>query len=248
MSVGTVHLVGAGPGAPDLISVRGRDLLLRCDCLVYDQLVHPDLIALAPLTAERHDVGKIGHGHHVPQVTINMTLLTCAHRHRCVVRLKGGDPFVFGRGGEEAQFLSAKQVPWQVVPGITSGIAAPAAAGIPVTHRGFATSVALVTGHRQAGDHREPDWAGMAGIDTLVIYMGMHHLEGICQGLIAAGRPGSTLACAIERGTWAQQRQVTASLAELPAAVAAAGIGAPAVVVVGPVVSLQDTLRSFTGG
>lgn len=248
MSVGTVHLVGAGPGAPDLISVRGQELLRRCDCLVHDQLVHPDLIALAPAAAERHDVGKIGHGHHVPQDEINRLLADCARRHRCVVRLKGGDPFVFGRGGEEAQFLTAQGVPWQEVPGITSGIAAPAAAGIPVTHRGLATSVALVTGHRQAGDHSEPDWAGMAGIDTLVIYMGMHHLDGITQGLIAAGRPATTLACAIERGTWPQQRQVTASLAGLAAAVAAAGLGAPAVVVVGPVVSLQDTLRSFPGG
>ncbi len=248
MSCGTVHLVGAGPGAPDLISVRGRDLLLRCDCLIHDQLVHPDLIALAPSSAERHDVGKIGHGHHVQQETINLTLLNCAHRHRCVVRLKGGDPFVFGRGGEEALFLSAHQVPWQEVPGITSGIAAPGAAGIPVTHRGLATSVALVTGHRQSGDHSEPDWAGMAGIDTLVIYMGMHHLDGICQGLIAAGRPATTPACAIERGTWPEQRQITAPLGQLATAVATAGLGAPAVVVVGSVVSLQDTLRSFPGG
>lgn len=170
MTLGTVHLVGAGPGAPDLISVRGDRLLRTCDCLVHDQLVHPGLIALAPATVPRHDVGKIGHGHHVPQEDINRLLLDCARRHRCVVRLKGGDPFVFGRGGEEALFLQSQGVPWEEVPGITSGIAAPAAAGIPVTHRGVAASVALVTGHRQGGDCRAPDWAGMAGIDTLVIY------------------------------------------------------------------------------
>jgi uroporphyrin-III C-methyltransferase len=242
MSLGTVHLVGAGPGAPDLISVRGDRLLRTCDCLVHDQLVHPGLIALAPATAPRHDVGKIGHGHHVPQEDINRLLLDCARRHRCVVRLKGGDPFVFGRGGEEALFLQSQGVPWQEVPGITSGIAAPAAAGIPVTHRGLATSVALVTGHRQSGDRSAPDWVGMAGIDTLVLYMGMHHLDEICQGLLAAGRSPSTPACAIERGTWEGQRQIIATLGTLVQAVADAGLQAPAVVVVGQVVGLRDLL------
>lgn len=138
-------------------------------------------------------------------------------------------------------------IPWQIVPGITSGLAAPACAGIPATHRGCATSVALVTGHRQAGDHREPDWAGMAGIDTLIIYMGMHHLDAIIAGLISAGRPAETPGAAIERGSWPQQRQVAATLGTLGAAVAKAGLGAPAIVIVGQVVDLVSELGAVPG-
>jgi uroporphyrin-III C-methyltransferase len=242
MNYGTVHLVGAGPGDPDLISVRGRNLITACDCLVHDHLVHPALLALAPATAVRHDVGKIGHRRHVAQDDINRLLLDCATRHRCVVRLKGGDPFVFGRGGEEALFLTAHGVPWHEVPGISSGIAAPASIGIPVTHRGVATAVAFVTGHRQAGDHQEPDWATLARVDTLVIYMGMHHLAAICTALIGHGRSPATPACAISRGTWDDERSVIATLADLPTAVEKSGLEAPAIVVIGGVVEVGRQL------
>lgn len=235
---GTVFLVGAGPGDPLLITVKGRELIAGCDCLVHDRLVHPGLIALAPAGAEVHDVGKTGHHANREQMAINDLLLDCAQRRRRVVRLKGGDPFLFGRGWEEADFLARHGIPWVEVPGVSSGFAAPAAAGIPLTHRGCSASVALVTGYRQAGDPRPPDWDGLRGVDTLVIFMGMHNLAGLVASLLASGRPPQTPAAVIERGTWEGQRQVFAPLSDLVQAVATAQLGAPAIVVVGAVAGL----------
>ncbi len=238
---GIVHLVGAGPGDPGLITVRGRTLLASCDCLVHDYLVSDGVLALANPTAARHYVGKRGHAESATQDDINSLLVELAGRYRQVVRLKGGDPFVFGRGGEECAALAAAGVRFTVVPGVTSGIAAPAYAGIPVTHRATASAVAFVTGHTKSSDG-EPDWAAVARIETLVLYMGMHRLERNCAQLVAHGRSAETPAAIIQWGTHARQRVVVGTLATLPGLAAAAGIGAPAITVVGDVVSWRERI------
>ena len=233
---GRVAIVGAGPGDPELISVRGRALLDRADVVVYDRLVDPSLWA----GTEAIDVGKEAGGHRVEQEQINALLVRLAREGKRVVRLKGGDPFVFGRGAEEAEALAEAGIDFEVVPGPTSAVAALAAAGIPVTDRRHASSVAIVTGH--CGSDRV-DWAGLAAsVDTLVVLMGLRHLPEIVARLLAAGRPGDTPAAVVQEGTLPTQRVVTACLAELPAAVADAGVCSPAVIVVGSVVSVRERL------
>ena len=184
---GTVYLVGAGPGDPDLLTVKAQRLLRQCDALVYDSLVPREVLDLVSEDAEQHFVGKRRGHHSVPQPSTNAVLVELAQRCRCVVRLKGGDPFLFGRGGEEAAHLARHGVPVEVVPGVTAGIAAPAYVGIPVTHRRAGSSVTFVTGHEEI-DKRRPgvDWRGLARCsDGLVIYMGLHNLQRICDELIA---------------------------------------------------------------
>lgn len=242
---GTVYLVGAGPGDPGLLTCRARDLILACDCLVHDYLVNPLISALAPRSAARHDVGKRGGAESTTQPEINAKLIELAGRYRRVVRLKGGDPFLFGRGGEEAAALADAGIPFEVVPGVTSGTGVPAYAGIPVTHRAASSAVAFVTGHQQAGSAAPMDWASFARIETLVLYMGMHRLADNCASLISHGRSADTPACAIQWGTYPRQRVVTGTLATLAKLVADAKLGAPAITVVGDVVRYREKIRWY---
>lgn len=240
---GTVYLVGAGPGDPGLLTLRAAELMERADVLVYDALVSPAIMERAP-HAERVYVGKRGGEHHRTQEQINAILVGLAGKHRTVVRLKGGDPFVFGRGGEEALVLAQAGIPFEVVPGVTAGIAAPAYAGIPVTQRGMAASVAFVTGHEDpTKPDTDVDWAHLArGVGTVVFYMGVGKMADNFRRLIEHGRAPDTGAAAIEWGTYPRQRTVSGTLETLPAIAKEAGIGAPSLIVVGEVVSLRDEL------
>ena len=235
---GTVYLVGAGPGDPDLLTVKAVRLLRQCDALVYDSLVPREVLNLVPPAAERHFVGKRRGHHSVPQPSTNAVLVELAGRHRCVVRLKGGDPFLFGRGGEEAAHLERHGIAVEVVPGVTAGIAAPAYLGIPVTHRRAGSSVTFVTGHEEIDKGRAGvDWQGLArSSDGLVIYMGLHNLEHICEQLIAGGLDPATPAAAVQQGTVRGQRSVIAAVAQLAAAVRNAALVSPSIVVIGEVV------------
>jgi uroporphyrinogen III methyltransferase/synthase len=246
-SRGFVSLVGAGPGDPGLITVAGAEALARADVVVYDRLVNERLLDLAPATAERIFAGKQPDQHTMSQDEINALLIDRARSGKRVVRLKGGDPFVFGRGGEEAQALVAAGVPFEVIPGVTSAVAAPAYAGIPVTHRGVASSVAFVTGHEDpAKDAPDVDWPALAkAVDTLVLMMGVGQLPQIVERLVAAGRAPDTPAAVIEWGTLPRQRVVEGTLADIVVKVDDAGIGPPAVAVIGEVVRLRESLRWF---
>ena len=237
---GRVAIVGAGPGDPGLLSVRGKELLDAADVVVYDRLVDPSLVE----GTESVFVGKEAGRHAVPQDEINALLVDLAGRGSRVVRLKGGDPFVFGRGGEEAEALAAAGVDFEVVPGPTSAFAALAYAGIPVTHRNVASSLAVVTGH--CTSDRAVDWRGLAtAVDTVVVLMGLSHLDHITGELVSGGRDPRTPAAVVENGTRAEQRVVTAELAALPGAAAEAGVTSPALVVVGDVVALRDRIAWF---
>lgn len=240
---GTVYLVGAGPGDPGLLTLRAAELIESADVLVYDALVSRAILARCK-APERIYVGKRGGEHSRTQDEINDVLVELARTHRRVVRLKGGDPFVFGRGGEEALTLAEAGVPFEVVPGITAGIAAPAYAGIPVTQRGMAASVAFVTGHEDPTKaDTDVDWAHLArGVGTVVFYMGVGRMAENFRRLVDAGRPASTPAAAIEWGTHSRQRTVTGTLETLPEIVREAAIGAPSLIVVGEVASLRSRL------
>jgi uroporphyrin-III C-methyltransferase/precorrin-2 dehydrogenase/sirohydrochlorin ferrochelatase len=238
--VGSVALVGGGPGDPELITVRGRRLLFEADVVVTDRLAPRSLLERLDPGVEIIDCGKSAHRHNLTQQEINEVIVDRALAGRRVVRLKGGDPFVFGRGGEEVAACAAAGVAVQVVPGITSAVAAPAAAGIPVTHRGLAADFAVVSGHRDPGRAEAGwNWAELAvGPATLIVLMGVDTLAGIVAELIQHGRPADTPAAAIHRATLPGQRVVRSSLADLPAAVAEAGLSAPAVIVIGAVAAL----------
>lgn len=236
---GIVHLVGAGPGDPELLTLKAAKLIGRAQVLVHDRLVHPDVLRLAKPGARLVFVGKEGGGDQVSQEEIIDTLLVHARLGREVVRLKGGDPFVFGRGGEEALALEAAGIPFTVVPGVSSGVAAPAAALIPVTHRGVSSAVTFATGHLGAKD---PAWSHLAQAPTLVLFMGGQKLREIAQALIASGRAASTPVAAIEAGTWAHQRVVTGTLSTLPDLLDAEPLGSPSMIVVGEVVRLREQL------
>jgi len=241
---GTVYLVGGGPGDPGLLTLRAAELIRRADVLVYDALVNPAILEMCSPGAEMIHVGKRGGEPSARQGEINALLVSLARRYASVVRLKGGDPFVFGRGGEEALALAEAGVPFEVVPGITAGIAASAYAGIPVTHRGVAPSVALATGHEDPEkEGADLDWEHLArGVGTVVLYMGMGRMRANFARLIEAGRAEDTPAAAIQWGTYPRQRVVSGTLRTLPELAAEAGIGAPSIVVVGEVVALRDRL------
>jgi uroporphyrin-III C-methyltransferase len=239
---GWVSIVGAGPGDPDLITVRGRAALHEADVVVHDRLVHPDLVAGRVAI----DVGKEPGRHPVPQAGINALLVTLARQGKRVVRLKGGDPFLFGRGSEEAEALAAAGIPFDVVPAPTSALAALAYAGIPATDRRAASSVAIVTGH--SADGRAVDWQRVANAtDTLVVLMGLGRIAEIVDRLVAGGRPPGTPAAVVSRGTLPDQRVLGAELARIPAAVAAADLPGPALLVVGEVVRLSERI-AWVGG
>jgi uroporphyrinogen III methyltransferase/synthase len=241
---GTVYLVGAGPGDPGLLTRHGADALARADVVVYDRLADDSMLALAPADAELVYVGKQAAVHAVPQGRINELLSEHAAQGKCVVRLKGGDPFVFGRGGEEATHLRERGIPFVVVPGVSSAVAAPAYAGIPVTDRRHASSFAVITGHEDpTRAESRIDWREIAhGADTLVFLMGLTNLPGICERLVQEGRVASTPAAVIERGTTPGQRVVTGTLVDLAERVAEAGMHPPSLIVVGDVVRLRHQL------
>ena len=247
MSEARVYLVGAGPGDPGLVTLRGREVLALADVVVYDALISKRLLDHAPAEAERIYVGKRAAQHTLSQEGINALLVEKARAGATVVRLKGGDPYVFGRGGEEALALVEAGIDFQVVPGVTAAIAAPACAGIPVTHRHMASGVALVTGH-EADDKADSalDWDALARWPgTLVFYMGVKNLAAISANLIAHGRSAETPAAAVRRGTTPRQQTITGTLATLPQAAEQAGLEPPAVILVGDVVTLRDRLQWF---
>ncbi|MDA0170684.1 uroporphyrinogen-III C-methyltransferase [Solirubrobacter taibaiensis] len=233
----TVFLVGAGPGDPGLMTVRSRELIAEADVILYDRLIPPGALDGARSDAELVYVGKIGGGPQMPQEEIDRLLIQYGTGPRTVVRLKGGDPFVFGRGGEEAQVLRAAGIPFEIVPGITAGISAPAYAGIPVTHREHASGVAFVTGHEDG----TLDWEALARFPgTLVFYMGVKALPRIASRLVAGGRSSDEPVAVIERGTLPGQKTVVSSLSRVVED--AAGIRAPAITLVGPVAGLREEI------
>jgi uroporphyrinogen III methyltransferase / synthase len=244
---GTVYLVGAGPGDPDLLTLRAADLLRRADAVVYDALVHPAVVERCPADTRRIYVGDQGGEDSAPQEEVGRMLRDLAESHGVVVRLKGGDPFIFGRGGEEALALVEAGVPFEIVPGVTAGTAAAAYAGIPVTHGGLASSVTLVTGQEEAvRELSDVDWEALACRGgTVLFYMGVSQLEHNLARLVDAGRSSDTPAAVVQWGTFPRQRTITGTLATLAARAREAGIGAPAVVIVGEVVALRDQLRWF---
>jgi uroporphyrin-III C-methyltransferase len=247
MSIGKVYLVGAGPGDPGLITVRGLELLRKASVVVYDQLVSPALLAEASAETVRIFVGKKAGRHCIAQEEINRTLIACARAGHDVVRLKGGDPFVFGRGGEEAEALADAGIDFEIVPGVSSAVAVPGYAGIPLTHRKFASSFAVVTGHEARKPNSSVDWSKLAtAADTLVILMGLANLPNIVRELIAHGRLPETPAAVISSGTTGEQESVVGTLADIVEK--SAGLEAPALIVVGDVVSLADKLKWFIPG
>ncbi len=239
---GKVYLVGAGPGDPELLTVKAARLLASADVVVIDHLVSPPVLALIGPQAERIHAGKQRNHHTLRQHEINALLVTLARQGRQVVRLKGGDPFVFGRGGEEMQELVAAGIEFEVVPGITAACGVSAYAGIPLTHRDHAQSCTLVTGHLKDGS-AELDWAGLARPrQTVVIYMGLTALAQICSKLIEHGLAPTHPAAVVQQGTTAAQRVVTGTLADLPQRVAEAGLESPCLTIVGEVVKLRAML------
>jgi len=247
-AVGCVYLVGAGPGDPELLTVKGRKLVEEADCIVYDALASAGILAWAKEGCERIYVGKRAGVHARSQKEINCLLAECGRKYACTVRLKGGDPYVFGRGGEEAAALHAAGIPFQVVPGISSAIAGPGYAGIPVTHRGYCTQFTVFTGH-ESPDKGEStlDIAGIASAKgTKVMLMGMGNLRLTLQALMEAGLQGNEPAAAIQWAATARQRSVVATVETLADAVEAAGLGAPAVVVIGGVVSVAGDLDWYS--
>jgi len=245
---GTVALVGAGPGDPGLLTLRAAQLLAEADVVLHDRLVSPQVLAHIRANAQLVDVGKTSWSGTAPrQEEINAQLVSLAQTGRRVVRLKGGDPFVFGRGAEEAQTLARQGIAFEVVPGISSAIAAPAYAGIPVTARGHTQDVCIVTGHLDPDDPASRvRWQALAtGPGTLVILMGHDRLPVLTTGLVRYGRPASTPAACIEQGTTAAQRVVVSTLEHLARDVAAAGLRPPVATVVGDVVLLREQLRWY---
>lgn len=250
MTKGRVYLVGAGPGDPKLITVYGMECIQKADVILYDRLVNDELLKYAKEDAELIFCGKLPGKHHIIQEHIHELLIEKASIGKTVTRLKGGDPCIFGRVGEEAEVLAEHGIPFEIVPGITSGIAAPAYAGIPVTHRDYASSFAVVTGHSRA-DYEEDqlNWSALAqGIDTIAFYMGIGNLNYICTKLIEHGKNPDTKTAIIQWGTTTQQKTVTGNLKNIDDIAAKAGITHPAIVLVGDVVGLREKISWIQDG
>ncbi|MCP4388471.1 MAG: uroporphyrinogen-III C-methyltransferase [Gammaproteobacteria bacterium] len=243
---GFVSLVGSGPGDPELLTMKALRLIHQADVVVFDRLVSPEIMSMVPHGVSQISVGKSPGKHCVPQDQINEILVGLASSGRRVVRLKGGDPFIFGRGGEEALVLRQHGIPFEVVPGVTAAAGCSAYSGIPLTHRGLNHGVRFITGHLQNGDSLDVDWNKLADPDcTLVIYMGLANLQKICDELVQAGLPASTPAAAIHGGTTRDQHKVISNLAELAVTVDDAGMKSPVTIIIGDVVSLSDKLDWF---
>lgn len=243
--LGKVYLVGAGPGDPGLVTVRAKTLIECADVVVYDALVSEPILSWISPHAERIHAGKRRGRHSMSQSEITQVLLSKAREHAVIVRLKGGDPFVFGRGGEEMSDLMSAGVPVEVVPGITAGIAAPAYAGIPVTHRGYSSSVTFVTGHEATGKYRpDVNWQAIAqGSETIVVYMGVHNLPNITAALVKAGLSKQTPIALVRWGTRPEQEELVGTLTNIVAKVAESSFQAPAIAIIGNVVSLKSQLK-----
>lgn len=244
---GKIYLVGGGPGDPGLLTLRGKACLQEADVVLYDHLANPVLLDYAPPDAERIYVGRCGRGTYRPQDEINQLMLANVRAGKCVVRLKGGDPFVFGRGGEEAEWIAEHQIPFDVVPGVTSAVAVPAYAGIPVTHRTLASTVALITGHEDPGKGDTMlEWPRFASADgTLVFLMGVKHLSMIVSRLIEEGKSPDTPMALIRWGTYTRQQTVIGTVGNILERAEAVNLQPPSIVVVGEVVRLRDRLNWF---
>lgn len=242
---GTVYLVGAGPGDPELLTLRAARLIGEADVIVYDHLVAPAILDMAAPTAERIYAGKERGDHTLPQEELNLLLVRLAQAGKRVLRLKGGDPYIFGRGGEEVETLHAHGIPFEVVPGITAAAGVASYAGIPLTHRNFSQSCVFVTGNLKDGS-MNLDWEGLARRrQTVVIYMGLHGLPTLCDKLVEHGLPSDWPAAIVQQGTTPGQRVVTGTLATLPQLAAAAKLRAPTLIIVGEVVTLREKLAWF---
>lgn len=243
--VGKVWLVGAGPGDAELLTLKAARLLAEADVVVYDHLVGEGVLALIGPQAERIYAGKERARHSLPQPDLNQLLVDLAYAGRRVVRLKGGDPFIFGRGGEEIETLSAEGIPFQVVPGITAAAGCASYAGIPLTHRDFAHSCVFVTGHLKDGG-MDLNWQALVQPrQTIAVYMGVHAVEPLCEGLIAHGMPRDMPAALVERGTMPQQRVLVGTLGTMPDVVKAGQVQPPSLLIVGEVVRLHEKLAWF---
>lgn len=238
-----VFIVGAGPGDPGLLTMKAAECLRMADVVVYDRLVSEEILGFIPHHAEMIFAGKAARDHAMPQEEINQTLIDLAKQDKVVVRLKGGDPFIFGRGSEEALALAEHDINFEIVPGITASAGCGAYAGIPLTHRGLATGVRFVTGHCRDGHHLDLNWESLACPETtLVIYMGLINIEMISAELIKAGLPADTPAAGVERGTTPDQRTVITTLEKLPETLAKAELKAPSLLIIGKVVDLADVI------
>ena len=243
MYPGKVYLVGAGPGHPELLTVKAAELIKTGDVIVYDRLIQEEVLALARPSAERIYMGKPVGKHDSRQDEVNELLVRKARAGRVVIRLKGGDPFVFGRGGEEAEYLAEHGVPFEVIPGVCSALSAPLSAGIAVTHRDAASSVAIVTGHNANGTEARMDWHALARLDTLVFLMGVHNVDKIAAKLIAAGRAPETPSAMVQKAFWHDEFTVTGTLATIAEECRRAALKPPATLVVGEVVRLRERLK-----
>jgi uroporphyrinogen III methyltransferase/synthase len=244
---GKIYLVGAGPGDPGLLTIKARDLLAVADCVIYDYLVNPEILAFAPAYAELIYVGKHGKDYNWKQEEINRLLIEKAGKYDLVIRLKGGDPFIFGRGGEEAEALVDAGIEWEIVPGVSAGSAVAAYAGIPITYRGLSSSVAFVTGHEDPQKLRSSiRWEELAnGVDTLVFFMGVGRIREITEQLILHGRSKETPVAVIRWGTYNDQETHISTLNDVADLVRQKAVEAPALIVIGEVVRLREKLRWF---
>jgi uroporphyrin-III C-methyltransferase len=243
--VAKVYLVGAGPGHPDLLTVKAARLIGSGDVIVYDRLIQQEVLALAKPSAEKIFMGKSVGQHAARQEEIHELLVRKAEEGKIVIRLKCGDPFLFGRGGEEAEYLTEHGVAFEVIPGVSSCLSAPLSAGIAVTHRDVASSVAIVTGHNSTANQERVDWQALSKIDTLVVLMGVHNVQHITERLLAAGRSSDTPAAMIQMAFWPGQQIVVGTLATISERVRRARIEAPATLVIGEVVRLHEKLDYF---
>src|SRR5438105_2588591 len=233
---GKVFICGAGPGDPKLLTIRSSELVQSCDVILYDRLVSKEILSQVPSRVEKIYVGRSVGDPTTHQEETNELMVQYARKGRKVLRLKGGDPFIFGRGAEEAEYLARHRIEFEIVPGISSALASPAYAGIPLTHRSLSSSVAIVTGHEEDGKDSGPlvKWERLgAAVDTIVILMGISEIERICQGLITSGRNGDTPAAVIEKGTTEKQRVIIATLGTIASAASKAGMKPPAIIVIG---------------
>ncbi|MDT2045085.1 uroporphyrinogen-III C-methyltransferase [Priestia aryabhattai] len=244
--MGKVYLVGAGPGDPELVTVKAIKAIQKADVILYDRLVNKELLEYAKSEVNIIYCGKLPNYHTLKQETINSFLVKFAKKGKVVVRLKGGDPFVFGRGGEEAEALVENNIDFEIIPGVTSGIAAASYAGIPVTHRDYSASVAFITGHRQDEPCKAVKWEQLStAVDTLVIYMGVKNLSYICESLIEHGKSKDTPIALINWGTYGEQRTVSGKLDTIVDIVKKEKIGNPSIIVVGEVVRFHEKLNWF---